>query len=220
MVTDLTCDKNHRYIGSFDTECLECKQMSKVEQLIKEVLELDRNATKGPWEVEGKFDKMVRTDILKYHKGYGIRASNPDCEMIAHYRSSAPRLARALDIAMEFINYSTNGLDEWTAKGVVEKIEKIVEGREMTQKTPVGVSAENAIKRVLDLDAGCAYEKTATYFYMAPKMALSLDIAIKHIQTYFVGDEACDSENRAILNRIDAVFAEKTEDDECKSEKL
>jgi hypothetical protein len=72
----------------------------KLTEYLNKCLELSARASKD-WEVEGEFDKMVRTDCKKYHKGYGIRASNRDVEFIAHARSALPKVCEALKVAME-----------------------------------------------------------------------------------------------------------------------
>lgn len=57
---------------------------NKTNQLINEVLELDKNATPGPWTRDVSIP---------------IRAENR--ALLHHYRTSAPKLAKALQVAIE-----------------------------------------------------------------------------------------------------------------------
>jgi hypothetical protein len=72
-------------------------------KIIEEVLALDAKATKGPW------------NGTRYMFAHSI-----DGELTAHYRTSAPRLARALRVAMQSLNKFKDGHN---AESYIEAIE-------------------------------------------------------------------------------------------------
>jgi hypothetical protein len=74
--------------------------MSDLKKLCKQVLELDAKATKGPWiNKRDGFDVEVSSEdealILHSVKGHkAIRMGDSDSELIAHYRTTAVKLAK------------------------------------------------------------------------------------------------------------------------------
>lgn len=114
--------------------------MTTIQSLIARVRELDEKATKGPWGLACPF-----ADENSW--GYAIK-SLKDANLIAEYRTAAPILAEALEIALEFIERiemfgphdalaKTTGLASpeqfaseaiATAKEALAKIAKLTEG--------------------------------------------------------------------------------------------
>jgi hypothetical protein len=66
-------------------------------KLIERLRELEAVATPVPWEVESR--NMVRTDLTKLHKGYGISAKPSDCQLIAEMRNALPKLLAVVEAA-------------------------------------------------------------------------------------------------------------------------
>lgn len=77
--------------------------MSDLTETIQRVLELDKQATGGPWMLSGSEpDDTVRVDMATkpYHRitadANETRTRKANCTLIAEYRTAAPELARAL----------------------------------------------------------------------------------------------------------------------------
>lgn len=79
------------------------------EKLIEEVLSLDGKATPGPWDnrCQGEFDNHEHPRFIWAEYGWLGRTEGffhdnvPNAEAIAHYRTSAPRLARIVRVMEE-----------------------------------------------------------------------------------------------------------------------
>lgn len=82
--------------------------MNKTNQLIEEVLRLDKEALHGPWYIDDSYDMVTRA-LNNYHDPIVLRldsgmygtAKDPHIQLIMHYRSSAPKLAAMLAVAVE-----------------------------------------------------------------------------------------------------------------------
>lgn len=89
--------------------------MTKTEELINEVLKLDADATKGPWQPgighrsdPGYYDAefgMGPEKAAYWEPGSNGKriypSAKPDAELISYYRTAAPILARMLQRAIE-----------------------------------------------------------------------------------------------------------------------
>lgn len=85
------------------------------DNLTAEVLRLDAEAAEEPWEASTHDDNRSMVDIpdvgddvmqLAWHEGFGITMMSPaNAELIAHYRTAAPVLARRIEkaLATDFI---------------------------------------------------------------------------------------------------------------------
>jgi len=86
--------------------------MSETERLIDETLRLDAEATKGPWE---RHDMTVGQVAEDYFRSVARFTNGPfaqrtiDADLMASYRSSAPRLARMLKMHQELASGIANG---------------------------------------------------------------------------------------------------------------
>lgn len=85
-----------------------------IQKFLDEVERLDREATSKPW-VAGTLSERPDLGLLvgPQTKGTLNRVAYlgaDDVELMAHYRTAAPRLARALKVAMELLeNVTING---------------------------------------------------------------------------------------------------------------
>ena len=103
---------------------------TECERLIAETLRLDGEATQGPW-FEGVNGDVVRTTEMFDYDSPSVRVADPrnpdiekkvsDCILIASYRTSAPRLARMLMVAVDALTE----IDGKFARQVLGDIEKI-----------------------------------------------------------------------------------------------
>jgi hypothetical protein len=90
--------------------------MTNINKAIERCLELDEKAVAGPWDSDSCGDVWSKQEWEecefesgeKVWKSVGstaiFRASHATQELIAEYRTLAPRLARALKIAMEALD--------------------------------------------------------------------------------------------------------------------
>lgn len=95
--------------------------MTNAERIISEILELDKNAHKAPWQkiTGGNWHEIASADDDLVAQLNLWEGSNNDGELIAHYRSSAPKIARALRVAIE-------SLIEWDSMRTLDEIEAIL----------------------------------------------------------------------------------------------
>ncbi len=122
--------------------------MTNADRIISEVLELDEKATNGPWSVlheksvlfgpsdhiEGSYRRLWDLDWRCWaHAKSGMESkcempwvqfdpdevNKKDAALIAHYRSSAPKIAKALKVAIE-------SLIEWDSMRTLDEIESIL----------------------------------------------------------------------------------------------
>jgi len=120
--------------------------MTESDRLIDEVLRLDESATKGPWRIVGPYsegcfldsgyliaDENAHTPC--YEEGddgsepiHGPRCGfiEHDANLIASYRSSAPRLARMLRVANDALGRLSHTSN--VATMALAEIEKIAKG--------------------------------------------------------------------------------------------
>ena len=125
---------------------------TECERLIAETLRLDGEATKGPWTVDTK-SGMSFIDEIDGGQGRSTvfddddgRNGTNNAALIASYRTSAPRLARMLQMQIELALYVARGVrpawldvalasefsyrvdEECVAEYVLAEIEKIAKG--------------------------------------------------------------------------------------------
>lgn len=122
-----------------------------LEKLCEEVLSLDEKATKGPWSFKTEpidhddLNRLADTDgectagnvsVLKSwdYEGYssGISRRPEDAALIESYRTSAPKLARALLMLLEGYKESGTKYDEPNSRleyleYIFEEVEKLLE---------------------------------------------------------------------------------------------
>lgn len=124
--------------------------MTHAEKLIAEVLELDAKATPGHWQKVsslpvyavctqgewGVWDVVTATGREyarhAHHEKHGSKSE--DADLIAHYRTAAPKLAKALREALALIdmlhgfNVGVSFLSEERPSAQYAKLEEILKG--------------------------------------------------------------------------------------------
>lgn len=93
--------------------------------LIEQVLVMDGRATEGPWTIDPHSDGLdIQWEGGEYvargdfrNAGYNteddcLRHAYPNAALIALYRTAAPKLARALEVAMEGMRYLSRTTNE------------------------------------------------------------------------------------------------------------
>lgn len=102
---------------------------SIISKYIEEVIRLDREATKGPWDYCCDNDDFAKVGIRLGLPGskaiaYGLHAwgdrLDNDFSLVSHYRTAAPKLAEALEVAIKAIEKlhgasMTSGSIAWPA---------------------------------------------------------------------------------------------------------
>ena len=117
--------------------------MSKVDELIARVRELDAKATPGPWDAEGSGgihmdgtrDYYTIETIEVRHLNQFARSKNGEANanLVAHYRTLAPKLADMLERAMEeleCVRVSSSFRIRQDAADAIDEIEAMAEGGE------------------------------------------------------------------------------------------
>ncbi len=109
--------------------------MTESDRLIDEVLRLDESATKGPWKsirqvhyVHGPDCRVAQCGDYKdkeLEEFNGDRWQR-DANLIASYRSAAPRLARMLQVALTALSWFDVGVGG--AHDALAEIERIAKG--------------------------------------------------------------------------------------------
>lgn len=81
--------------------------MSKIDEVIKHVLEIDKRTQPKPWSLLTHINGTA--SILDANsETVCLDAAMSDANVIAEYRTSAPRLARALRVAVDGLNDISN----------------------------------------------------------------------------------------------------------------
>lgn len=81
----------------------ESEIMRNIDEVIEAVLELDAKATKGPWS----HAKDIPNDEAN---------ETNNLALVEHYRTSAPKLAKALRVAMDLVNHCDDDSDTGDAR--------------------------------------------------------------------------------------------------------
>lgn len=92
---------------------------------LKQQRNILEGATSGPWEVEGDFNKIVRTETKKYLKGYGIRANNSDCEAIAMMRNHYEAMLDLCEAVSAFNHKENCGMHWAIISECIKRLERI-----------------------------------------------------------------------------------------------
>lgn len=111
---------------------------NSVDKAIQLTLELDKESTKGPWRFStcygvATIEKLKSRDPIAQAVNY---IDKQDAHLISDYRTMAPKLAAALQIAVEALrdiqNYYGTTYDEdgntTTARESLSSIERIFDG--------------------------------------------------------------------------------------------
>lgn len=107
--------------------------MTESDRLIAETLRLDAEATSAPWEIpEGDLNGCIwAIGPIQGYDGDALDMS-PGCAnaaLVSSYRTSAPRLARMLRVALEKLDEIKSDRDAWdTAEWALLECEKIAKG--------------------------------------------------------------------------------------------
>jgi len=102
--------------------------MTDLETLLHEIRERADKATEGPWsnlDEPGELHSCVLAEPCGDPFHIAMQITRPEDEdFIAHARTDVPRLVKALEVALNFIDHLHNCIDEPCGSCVVEDMVK------------------------------------------------------------------------------------------------
>lgn len=110
--------------------------MSKALEMCDAVLKLDKEAISGPWEYD-QTDGTYRygKTAIKHYSDDSDSGASINADLITHYRSSCPRLAKALKLALDALGSMARSQQPhacatnnavWYSEATLAKIEAIM----------------------------------------------------------------------------------------------